>query len=172
MPKLILTEELRQSLKNPLGTLYCGKGPKLYHEIAELVSAKNPPKVIFVGDAVSRNATAAHLRRDVMIIDRREKRRRTRAPQTTARNKFRVRNEPGTISPGAWVCLEKAIRSGDALVTVDGEEDLMTLVAMATAPLGSFVIYGQPDEGLVLIQIDVHAKKVANSFFEGMIKRD
>jgi uncharacterized protein (UPF0218 family) len=51
---------------------------------------------------------------------------------------------------------------------VEGEEDLLTLVAMAVAPLGSFVIYGQPGEGLVVVEVDDAAKNRAWCFLEGM----
>lgn len=53
---------------------------------------------------------------------------------------------------------------------VDGEEDLLTLVAMAVAPLGSFVIYGQPREGVVLVEVDCQANKKAIAFLEAMLR--
>lgn len=170
MPKLILTKELRQSLKKPLGRLYPGTSPELYREIAQLASLKKPPKIILVGDAVSRNATATGLRRDVMIVDNKEMRGQVKQSDIAARRIFRVRNEPGTISEEAWACVDDAIRSGDALVIVDGEEDLLALVAVALAPIRSFVVYGQPNEGLVLIEVDTEARKIADSFFDCMIR--
>ena len=41
---------------------------------------------------------------------------------------------------------------------VEGEEDLLTLPSVAFSPLGSIVFYGQPNEGLVVIQVDDHIK--------------
>jgi len=121
-----------------------------------------------VGDAVSRNAAAKGLRRDVMIIDNKEMRVQTEPVGASAGRTFRVRNEPGTISSNAWAAVHEAVECGNALMIVDGEEDLLTLVAMAVAPLGSFVIYGQPGQGVVLVQVDDEARKKAHSFLEGM----
>jgi uncharacterized protein (UPF0218 family) len=168
LQKLVLTEELRSSLKQPLGRLFPGAGSETYKQISQLIALRKPPRVVFVGDAVSRNATAKGLRRDVMIIDNKEMRVQTKPLEAAVRRTFRVRNEPGTISSNAWAAVDEAVRSGNAVMIVDGEEDLLTLVAMAVAPLGSFVIYGQPGEGVVLVEVDGEARKKAHSFLEGM----
>lgn len=170
MPKLVLTEELRSALKKPLGRLFLGEGPGIYEEIRRLISLKRPARVVFVGDAVSRRAIAAQLRTDIMVIDNREMRAQTKPFETPARRTFHVRNEPGTISLQAWGAIQDAIKSGKAVMVIDGEEDLLTLVAMAEAPVGSFVIYGQPGEGLVLVEVDDQARKRALAFLEGMTR--
>jgi len=167
-----LTEETRSSLKMPLGRLLPGEGPEIYNELAKLISLKKPPRVIFVGDAVSRNATVKRIRRDLMIIDNREMRGPTKAFEASAERTFRVRNEPGTIGLEAWAAVEDAVESANAVVIVDGEEDLLTLVAMTVAPLGSFVIYGQPDKGVVLVEIDKKARRKAQALVEGMTRSD
>lgn len=105
-----------------------------------------------------------------MIIDNKEKRTRTKPLDARARRTFRVRNDPGTIGSEALAAVEEAIESGDAIMIVEGEEDLLTLVAMAAAPLGSFVIYGQPGEGLVLVEVNSSARKKACSFLESMTR--
>lgn len=165
-----MTDEIRSSLKAPLGRLFPGGGPEIYNEIARLISIKKPPRVVFVGDAVSRSATAMGIRRDLIIIDNREMRRQTKAFDASAARTFRVRNEPGTIGIDAWAAVQDAIESGNAVLIVEGEEDLLTLVAMTVAPEGSFVIYGQPDRGLVLVEIDKGARKKAEALLEAMAK--
>jgi len=170
LAKLVLTDELRRSLKDPLGRLLPGSGPEIYEEVSTTISLKKPPRVIFVGDAVSKNALTRGIRRDVMIIDNKEKRAQTKPFDAHATRIFRVRNDPGTIGSEAWAAVEEAVESGDAIMIVDGEEDLLTLVAMAVAPLGSFVVYGQPDEGLVMVEVDDSAKKRACFFLEAMTK--
>jgi len=172
LAKLVLTEELRRSLKDPLGKLLPGSGPEIYEEISTAISVRKPPRVIFVGDAVAKNALKKGIRGDVMIVDNREKRTRTKPFDACATRIFRVRNDPGTIGSEAWAAVEEAVESGDAIMIVDGEEDLLTLVAIAVAPLGSFVMYGQPDEGLVMVEVDDSAKKRACSFLEGMTRTD
>jgi uncharacterized protein (UPF0218 family) len=168
LARLVLTEELRSSLKHPLGKLLPGSGPEIYEEVVTAISFRKPPSVIFVGDAVARNAVTKGIRRDVVIIDNKEKRIQTKPLDTSAKRTFRVRNEPGSIGSQAWAAVEEAIESGDAIVIIDGEEDLLTLVAMAVAPLGSFVIYGQPGEGVVIVEIDDSARKRACAMLESM----
>ena len=168
MAKLVLTEELRSSLKQPLGKLLRGSGREIYEEIAATISSKRPPRVIFVGDSVSKRAVAEGVRRDVMIVDNKEKRTQTKPLDARTTRIFRVRNDAGTIGSEPWAAVEEAIESGDAIMIVEGEEDLLTLVAMAVAPLGSFVIYGQPGEGLVVVEVDDAAKNRAWCFLEGM----
>jgi len=170
LPKLVLTEEVRSCLKRPLGRLLPGDSPEIYEEIARLISLKRPPRIVFVGDVVSRKAVAAGLRRDVVIIDNKEMRTRTTPFAVPATRTFFVRNQPGTIGFDAWEAIEDAIESGNAVMIVDGEEDLLTLVAMAVAPIRSFVIYGQPGEGLVLVEVDDEARKKAVSFLEAMTR--
>jgi len=172
LAKLVLTEELRSILKWPLGTLLPGDGPETYQEMAQRISLKKPPRVVLVGDVVSRNAIARGIRRDIMIIDNKEKRIEAEPLAVSARRTFRVRNEPGTISSNAWAAVDEAIESGNAIMVVEGEEDLLALVAMAVAPSGSFVVYGQPGEGLVLVEINDEARKRACSFLERMKEND
>jgi uncharacterized protein (UPF0218 family) len=170
LAKLVLTDELRRSLKDPLGRLLPGSGPEIYEEVSTTISLKKPPRVIFVGDAVAKNALTRGIRRDVMIIDNKEKRAQTKPFDARATRIFRVRNDPGTIGSEAWAAVEEAVESGEAIMVVDGEEDLLTLVAIAVAPLGSLVMYGQPDEGLVMVEVDDSAKKRACSFLESMTR--
>ena len=172
MPRLVLTEEPRACLKKPLGKLLRGDGPEVYRELAEEILRSNPPRVILVGDAVSRNAAMHKVRTDLMIVDNKEMRGPTKAFDRSARRTFLLRNEPGTISADAWAGVEEAVQRGDALMIVDGEEDLLTLVAITVAPLGSIVAYGQPNEGLVIVQVDDQAKERAGRVLCAMAKTD
>ena len=172
MPRLVITEELRHSLKKPFGKLLRGRGAEVYRELTEEILRSNPPRVILVGDAVSRNATMHKVRSDLMIVDNREMRGPTQAFDREAKRTFLVRNDPGTISADAWAAVEEAVQRGDAIMIVDGEEDLLTLVAITVAPLGSIVAYGQPDEGLVIVQVDDQAKERASCLLDAMVKTD
>jgi hypothetical protein len=172
LPRLVLTEDLRSSLKKPLGKVLPGSGPEIYDELAATISLKRPPRVIFVGDSVSKRALSREIRRDVMIIDNKEKRAQTEPLDALPTRTYRVRNDPGTIGSEAWAAVEEAIESGDAVMIVEGEEDLLTLVAMAVAPLGSLVIYGQPGEGVVIVEVDDAARKTAWSFLDAMTRSD
>jgi uncharacterized protein (UPF0218 family) len=58
--------------------------------------------------------------------------------------------------------------SGTTLIVVNGEEDLATLPAVLAVPDGASVVYGQPDEGMVLVTADNAAKARARQLIEGM----
>jgi len=53
-------------------------------------------------------------------------------------------------------------------VLVDGEEDLLTLVAVIQAPANSLVIYGQPHEGVVAIKVTAQTKKKMQKIIDTM----
>jgi len=53
-------------------------------------------------------------------------------------------------------------------VLVEGEEDLLTIVAVLCAPEGSVVLYGQPGEGAVLIEVNRAAKKAFRELVASM----
>jgi uncharacterized protein (UPF0218 family) len=51
---------------------------------------------------------------------------------------------------------------------VDGEEDLLTLVAVLYAPENAVVVYGQPYEGIVLVKVSPEKKAEALEFLKAM----
>jgi len=53
-------------------------------------------------------------------------------------------------------------------IFVDGEEDLAVLPAMILAPDASIIIYGQPDEGIVLIKVDEEMRNRAKDILKKM----
>ena len=164
MPRWILTEELRGKLKAPLG-MVIHQGPNLIEEVKRLLDS-NPPRIIAIGDATSR--TLSKLRVDVRVVDGREMRRPTAIEEPTVRHLFKVRNPPGAIEEEAWNAVKEAIAEGDALVIVDGEEDLLALPAILEAPCKSLVFYGQPHVGIVVVDVDERAKEKAERLLKSM----
>ena len=80
-----------------------------------------------------------------------------------------VRNEPGTVSRALVAALAEAVaRPGPVTVRVDGEEDLATLPALLAAPPGAAVVYGQPDEGMVLVGVDDATRSRARALLSRM----
>ena len=64
------------------------------------------------------------------------------------------------LADEVWTVMEKAIASQKRTeIRVDGEEDLITMVAVLCAPLNSFVIYGQPKEGVVVVRVTKERKE-------------
>ena len=53
-------------------------------------------------------------------------------------------------------------------VVVDGEEDLLVLVAVLYAPVGGLVVYGQPGEGVVVVRVTEAKRAEALGILKGM----
>ena len=109
---------------------------------------------------------------DVLVIDHIEKRSRAVEFAHDKPRICRTRNEAGMIDLLAWNAVAEAIEKGDSAVLVDGEEDLLTLVAVAVAPKGSLVVYGQPGEGIVLVRVTEGKKGEIEAIIDGMQRAD
>jgi hypothetical protein len=165
---LILTDLLRQQLKKPLGTLITGSIVSCNDYLRSHISDGKQTCVILVGDTVSRNAIQAGLEPDVIIVDNKEMRRESPQVLLGNRRQFKLYNAQGSIDATSWDVLDKAIKAGKSAVIVDGEEDLLVLVAISLAPVGSLVVYGQPREGIVLVTVTPEKKKEIAEFLSCM----
>jgi uncharacterized protein (UPF0218 family) len=168
----VLPQKLRGLLSRPLGDLVAGSQLDVGQVLRRNTQDSKPPKVILVGDTVSRKAIEARIVPDLMIIDNLEKRSRA-TPQDYAANRvIRAKNRAGMIEEGARVAVERAVRGEAELVEIEGEEDLLTLVAVLAAPAGSLVIYGQPNEGVVVVRVALDSKARAQMILDQMERVD
>jgi uncharacterized protein (UPF0218 family) len=168
--KLLLTESQRERLKEPLGQLVAGTSSECNQKLKDMQAAEKPSLLILVGDTISRNAIQSGIKPSVIIIDNKEMRGDAAEFSHGKLRAFRTVNEPSTINFLAWQAVAEAIESGDSVVLVDGEEDLLTLVAILVAPSGSVVAYGQPEIGIVLVRISDAKKNEIQALVDQMIK--
>jgi uncharacterized protein (UPF0218 family) len=167
---LLLTRELRALLKIPLGELLTGTGDENMKALKRIVTERNPPRVICIGDSVCRNAISAGETSWIKIVDGKEMRRETGLQDFHGKRVFLVDNPPGTISRMAWEAVTEAIKHKGSLLIVNGEEDLLTLPAVLEAPNNSIVIYGQPPQaGMAVVKINRDKKSLAKSVVDAMI---
>jgi uncharacterized protein (UPF0218 family) len=163
-----LTEALRQSFKRPLGELVAGTEAECNGVLADVVAKEKPSMIILVGDTVSRNAVQSGIEPNVLIIDKLEKRGKALPFLFRSRRIIRTKNRAGRIEMGAWRAIEQAIKESGALVEVDGEEDLLAIAAVLTAPNGSLVVYGQPDSGIVIVRVSEDKKFETRKVLDSM----
>jgi len=156
--RLILTEAQRTSKKGPLGELVTGTPEECSDALKHTIAREKPRLIILVGDTVSRTSVQSGIRADVIVVDNKEKRSPAVKFTHPGRTTFTATNPPGTIDTDAWKAVEAAISKPNSLVVVNGEEDLLTLVAILAAPTGSLVVYGQPGQGIVIVRV-THGKK-------------
>jgi len=156
---LQLPNDLRDQLKNPLGNLIKDNDIDKENIIKE-ISAESV--LITVGDRTTENMLQLGLKPQIQIIDGLEKRNKRLVPADDAiSTNLSCKNPPGEITEESIQVIQKAFSSEPPVrITVDGEEDLLVLPVCMFAPENSVVMYGQPNEGLVIVHItpDIQAK--------------
>jgi|Deesub1362A_J573_1020465.scaffolds.fasta_scaffold00136_20 hypothetical protein len=157
---MLLTEQLRKRLKDPLGKLYRGSGTELIKSIEEL---KSNNFMASVGDIVCYYLCLSGHSPEIMVVDGKTMRRQvdvqiTDIIQSMDYRKIKASNPPGSITKDLVLALEEAVNNRRSMVFVNGEEDLSVLPLIMLLPEGSIVLYGQPSEGIVVITVDQSKK--------------
>ena len=138
-------------LKTPLGQLIKGTPSETMPKLKGLIQQIMPPKVSTVGDVVSRESLRAGIPVDLRLVDQMTLRKIIDPFEIRAERIFRVRNPAGVITQEAWDTIREALKQRDAVIFVDGEEDLLAIPTIVESPENSFIVYGQPSEGLVVV---------------------
>ncbi len=166
---LLLTPNLRKRLKAPLGLLIRGSPNQTTERLKKLIKEKKPEKLISIGDKVSETMIGSGISPNILVVDNKVMREPISPIEVEVDKTLQLRNPAGTITDEAWHVIKKAVDDkGRVKVLVDGEEDLLTLVAVTCAPENSIVVYGQPNEGIVVIEVTVDIKKSINRIIEEM----
>jgi GTP-dependent dephospho-CoA kinase len=164
-----ITPELREKLKEPFGDLIKGSTQETMNKLGIVLENDKPVMLISVGDTVSKNLLEYNLHPQIAIIDFLCMRKKIEPFQMAAKKKVNVANAQGTITLQAIEAIKNAVKSKESTqIIVDGEEDLLTLIAVLYAPINSLVIYGQPHEGMVLVKVTSEKKLVASEFLKAM----
>ncbi len=164
-----VTPELRVKLKGPFGTLIRGTFYETMNEIKNLVEAEKPLLIISVGDVVSRNLHESNLNPQLTIIDNVSLRNLKMHKELPVKRTVYVKNPQGMITYEAIHAVKEALeKKGHTHIIVDGEEDLLVLIAVIYAPINSFVVYGQPYLGVVVVKVTSEKKAQARAFLNEM----
>jgi len=149
---LQLPDDLRDQLKKPLGNLISDNDPNR-ENIIKKISAESV--IITVGDRTTENILQLGLKPQIQIIDGLEKRNQRIVPaDDTINTNLSCRNPPGEITEESMQIIQKAFSCESPVrITVDGEEDLLVIPVCIHAPENSIVMYGQPNEGLVIVHV-------------------
>ena len=111
-------------------------------------------KIITVGDATTERLLSFGITPDIAVIDGVERRSLRDYPINYPAKEMLCTNPAGMISRGAVQVLQSALETpAPVMVIVEGEEDMLALPLFTMAPKGSAVLYGQPLEGIVLVNI-------------------
>jgi uncharacterized protein (UPF0218 family) len=164
-----VTPELRAKLKEPFGMLIRGSFAETMRKLETIVKREKPPKIISVGDTVSRNLHEHQMNPQLSITDNKRMRRRIKPRTFTGKNVVHVKNPQGTITEEAITAIRETLESDERVhIIVDGEEDLLALIAVLYAPEKSLVVYGQPYEGIVVVEVTAEKKAGAMEILNAM----
>lgn len=162
-----LPDNLREQMKIPLGVLL----------LESDVTKKNIQKHIFensyvitVGDRTTEKMNAFGLIPSLQIIDGQEKRiKRNISENFEVSTTLMCDNPAAEITIQSIETIKKAFISQTPVrITVNGEEDLLVIPVCIHAPENSVVMYGQPNEGLVIVKITPEIRNKTQKLLDSM----
>ena len=158
---IYLTKEVENSLKDPFGTLF--KGPESDHSIAikaALASLSGDfSPIIGVGDVTVKSLQDIEQIPSIGLIDQKTKRMLwdgfREIDQSLYDHVIESNNPPSMLTKSLFEACQIAIsnwadKREKTLIIVDGEEDLAPLLLHILAPIKSVILYGQPNQGVVM----------------------
>lgn len=170
MKKLPL--DLRKELKEPFGSLITNEDMTNIKE-----NIDKDRLIITCGDKTFERFWELDIKINLAIIDFKTKRK-------WISNKDQLKNmidEKVYVSSPAGVIseeLEQALRdcinkiseepAKEIMIIVDGEEDLSYIPCVLYAPLGTYIAYGQPDQGVVVSEITEELKSKIRDIYNKM----
>jgi len=162
----LLKPEMASELKNTNDKIYL-KSPRFL---------KKTEYIVTVGDICTIKIFEQIREPDLAIVDLKTKRNtlldseQLKIMNKIGYNNIEVTNPAGTISKALWKAIESSIsEEKSSKITVKGEEDLAALAVISMAPEEAKVIYGMPDRGMVVVDVNQQSKKRANDFLKRML---
>jgi len=164
---LHLSNDLRDQLKTPLGNLIRDNDPNKEN----IIKKKSIESIIItVGDRTTENLLQLGVKPQIQIVDGLEKRSKRVVPTDDKTNtKLFCKNPPGEITDESMKVIQEAFSSEPPVrILVDGEEDLLVIPVCMYAPENSVVMYGQPNEGLVIVTVTPEIRAKVQKILDAM----
>ena len=159
---LILPEALRLILQQPWA--------EVLDEVPEKIDGT---KAVAIGDITVQKFNQKNVGQFLSIVDffvqRQIKFHNLSELGLAEKDVQKVKNPHGTITPELFQATQEAFKDGNRkIVLVEGEEDLAVLPVLLISPLGFSVFYGQPNQGLIKVEVTEvnkeRAYRMADSF--------
>tara|TARA_Y100000766_G_scaffold280275_1_gene289821 strand:+ start:181 stop:681 length:501 start_codon:yes stop_codon:yes gene_type:complete len=162
----ILKPGMAQELKQTTSQIYTDTPNILY----------NSKFVATIGDICTVKLIQEKIIPNLMIVDYKTKRNikltemQMSIIESVKSKSVKVDNKPGTISQQLYFEIKNAIKSEIMTkIIVNGEEDLATLPVIKYSKIGAKVIYGMPDRGMVVVDVNQRTKERANKLLKKML---
>ncbi|MGC8661660.1 MAG: GTP-dependent dephospho-CoA kinase family protein [Nitrososphaeria archaeon] len=158
-----IDEQLRDELKHPLGYLIND------NNVGSRLKELKGRVIISVGDRTTERLEELGLNPKVEIVDGMEKRKSRALPGNDIDIKIIVKNPQGTITASSVEAIKCAIRTDKRTrIIVEGEEDLLAIPCIIHSKSGWIIAYGQPNEGMVIVEVGNSIKRLARSYLKRM----
>lgn len=157
-------------LKKPFGVLI--RDEDITKEVIHSL-VLNSVKIITVGDATTQKLIDFGIIPDIAVIDGQEKRvRKNKIIEYPVEKKIYLENRQGEINEEVIALIKELVekRFGKVQIIIHGEEDLIALPFFMYSPDRWTIFYGQPNEGLVCVEIDKKSRENAKSIFNKVIR--
>jgi len=168
---LEVPESMLMDFRRPFGKVFSGDWDETAKKVIKELKGKKGI-VVTVGDSTSYYLIKNGLKPDMIIVDGKVKRKKFAKKIGLKAKEMKTRNPPRHITVDLWKTIEKAIpelRKKRIKILIKGEEDLAVLPCAIHLPLGSHIIYGQFDQGLVLVKVDEERKERAKALLENIM---
>lgn len=164
---LKLTDEVRSFAKKPFG--------HVFNDVN--LAVRGNEFLVCVGDIVTITTLKAGFKPNIIVFDGRSLRREIDSVDeirclSIGYDELIAKNPAGCITEDLVECVYRAIRLAlkgrNVRILVEGEEDLAVMPFVALLPSGSVILYGQPNEGVVRVDVNDERKVIILRMFERM----
>ena len=140
-------------------------------KLKKLIEKEKPSTIISVGDIVSVHMVKHGIALNILIVDNKTMRKPIQPITVDVDQTLHTKNPAGAITDEAWDTIKQAIaQTGRTKVIVDGEEDLLTVVTILSAPKDALVVYGQPHKGVVAVKVTEETRKKMHRIVDAMVE--
>jgi len=125
--------------------------------------------VITVGDRTTEKMIEFGLIPSLQIIDSKEKREKREPPKLANATELTVDNPAAEITPQSIDIIKQGFTMQPPVrISVNGEEDLLVIPVCVYAPENAIVLYGQPNEGLVIVKVNPEIRNKTQKLLDSM----
>ena len=168
---LKVPEDLLIEFRKPFGKVLGKDRDEAAERVKERVRGRKK-LVVSVGDSASYYLIKHGLEPNMIIIDGKERRKMFGKKIEFHGEEVKAENPPGHITVDLWKAVENSVprlKEERIKIRVKGEEDLAVLPCAIHLPLGSYIVYGHFDLGLILVKLNKDRKDRAKALLENVM---
>ncbi len=162
---MLINPQYNDLLKEPFGLLI-KDNEVIKKKIYPFIRKSN--KIVTVGDTTTQKFVEFGYIPDLSIIDNKEKRMiKSNILEFHVDTTMHCENRPGELNIQVIDLIKKitSIKFNKIQIIIEGEEDLIALPLFMYSPNKWTIFYGQPNEGLVVVEMNNNRRKRAKLIF-------